>query len=72
MKKALLVLLVTNFFFGACVDKKAEQEKKEATELNKQIEAIDQEIEKETDQALESLEKESQEIENALNELDNL
>ncbi|KZS42236.1 hypothetical protein AWE51_01990 [Aquimarina aggregata] len=59
-----------SFFSLACVDKKAEEEKKKAAEaeLNKQVEAVEQEIDKD----FESLEKEAKEIDDALNELDNL
>ncbi len=71
MKKIVLTLLVASFFIVSCVDKKAEQEKKEAAELNQQIEGVEEEANKAT-QELESLEKEAKEIDNALNELDNL
>ncbi|WP_159090770.1 hypothetical protein [Aquimarina aquimarini] len=71
MKKILLTLFVMSFCLMSCTDKKAEQEKKEAAELNQQIETVKEEAE-ETTQELESLEKEAKEIDNALNELDNL
>ncbi len=66
MKKTILIIAVSSFFLGACVDKKAEEKKK--AELEAKIEAVD----KETNQEVESLEKETKEIENALSELDNL
>ncbi len=70
MKKLFLVLLGVSFISLACVDKKAEEEKKKAAEaeLNKQVEAVEQEL----NEDFESLQKESEEIDNALNELDNL
>jgi len=33
MKKVVLMLFTASFFLGACVDKKAEEEKKKANEL---------------------------------------
>ncbi|MEW7277377.1 hypothetical protein ABW636_02130 [Aquimarina sp. 2201CG1-2-11] len=72
MKKTLLIMAAIFCFLVACVDKKAEEEKKKAAELNQQIETLDQEINQEVNQGLESLEKEAQEIDNSLNELDNL
>jgi len=69
MKKTILLIFAMVFII-ACVDKKAEEEKKaaEATELNEKMEAIDKEI----DEDFESLEKEAEELDNAINELDNL
>jgi len=66
MKKTIVLLVMASFFLLACVDKKAEEKK--ASELNAQMEAVDQD----TNKDVESLEKETQEIDNAISELDNL
>jgi len=66
MRKTILTIAAAGLFLLACVDKKAEEKK--TAELNAQIEAVDQN----TNKDVESLEKESQEIDNALSELDNL
>ncbi len=71
MKKILLAAVFIGIFGMSCVDKKAEQEEKEATELNEKIEAIDKEA-NQTTQELESLEQEAKELDKSLNELDNL
>ncbi len=67
MKKILVVLCAMGFFMGACADKKAEEQQK-AIELEEQIEAVDQE----TNEDLEALEKESEELDKSINELDSL
>ncbi len=67
MKKTVLAIIAMGFFLIACVDKKAEEEKK-AAEINEQIEAVDKEI----NENFESLEKEGEELDKAINELDNL
>lgn len=68
MNKILLTALTISFFMFSCGDKKAEEKKKEEIELKQQIENVDKEV----NQDIESLEKETKEIENAVNELDNL
>jgi len=66
MKKNVLILVLSSLFLIACVDKKAEEEKK--AKLEEQVESIDQEI----NEGFDSLEKEAEEIDEAINELDNL
>ncbi|WP_299627872.1 hypothetical protein [uncultured Tenacibaculum sp.] len=68
MKKNFLIVLAFSFIALACGDKKAEEEKKKAVELEQKIEAVDKEV----DQDVESLQKEADEIENELKALDNL
>ncbi len=68
MRKTIFALFALCFVAFACVDKKAEEQKKAAAELEQKVEAVDKEV----NQDVESLEKEAKEIENELNELDNL
>ena len=68
MKKIVVLVLAASFFLGACIDKKAEAEKKKEAEVEQQVENIEKEI----DSEIETLEKEAEEIDSAINELDNL
>ncbi|WP_442266772.1 hypothetical protein ACSIGC_03470 [Tenacibaculum sp. ZS6-P6] len=68
MKKNFLIVLMFSFIAFACGDKKAEEEKKKAVELEQQIEAVSKEV----DENVDSLQKEAEEIENELKALDNL
>ncbi len=71
MKKALLAIFLMSFFLFSCVDKKAEQEKKETLLLEQKIDSINEEANK-IDQDLSSLESEVKEIDSAIEELDSL
>jgi len=65
MRKIALLFIGMCVFLISCVDKKKENK---TTDLKQQIESVEEEI----NQDLKSLEKEAQEIENDLNELDKL
>lgn len=66
--KRVIILLAIPFIFISCIDKKVEEQKKKDEQIHQQI----QEIEKIADESIEVLTKESDAIESALNELDNL
>ena len=71
MKKRVFILLCSSFFLLSCGNKKEEAEvkaKQETEKIAKEINSIADEVEK----GIDILTKESEAIENALNELDNL
>ncbi len=68
MRNTIFALFAVCFITFACVDKKAEEKKKEVVELEQKIDAVGKEVNQDVD----SLEKEAKEIEEELKELDNL
>lgn len=71
MKKNVFILLCSSLFLLSCGEKKEEvqvQKQHEIEKITKEINLINNEVEKEID----VLAKESEALENALNELDNL